>query len=548
MCRAIIAFSLRHRGLVLGVAALVLTYGAFVLRRLPVDVFPDLNRPTVTLLTESPGIAPEEVEPRVTFPIETAMRGLAGVRRVRSQTAFGLSVVHVEFDWSMEIYRARQLISERLGGLAEVLPPGVVPVMGPISSIMGEILLVGVVGADGVSPLELRDAADWSVRPRLLTVAGVSQVIVIGGARRELHVRARPLDLQRLGVSISTLEESVERANRAVGGGVLRVGASEVVVRGLARIVEPAQLSASILGDEDARGLRIGDVADVEWAGPLAPRGTAGVDARDAVVLSIQKQPGADSIVVSAEVDRALDGLRASLPKGITLNAGLFRQERFIRESVNNVEEALRDGAILVAIILFLFLLNFRTTFITLTAIPLSFVTSILVFHAFGLSIDTMTLGGLSVALGEVVDDAIVDIENVFRRLKQNRASATPRPALRVVLDASNEVRSSIVLATLTVIIVFLPLFFLESLEGRLFRPLGVAYVVSILASLLVSLTVTPVLSSLLLPRTRRVPRPRIEGGRSAHPRLRTPFPLADRRGRGPRARRRRRPLLANRI
>ena len=514
MFRAIIAFSLRRRGLVLGVAAIVLVYGAFVLRRIPVDVFPDLNRPTVTLLTEAPGLAPEEVEPRVTFPVETAMRGLPGVEHVRSQTAIGLSVVRVEFGWGTEIYRARQLVTERLGGLVESLPPGIVPTMGPISSLMGEILLVGVTGpgaadpAAGDSPLALRDVADWTIRPRLLSVPGVSQVIVMGGARRELHVRARPLDLQRLGVSLSTLVEAVERANRSSGGGVLRVGASEVVVRALARVVEPEQLAAAVLGDDDPRRLRVGDVADVLWSGPLAPRGTAGVNGHDAVVLSVQKQPGADTIAVTAAVDRALDGLRSSLPAGTAVNANLFRQERFIHESVQNVEHALRDGAILVALVLFLFLWNFRTTFITLTAIPLSFVTSVLVFHAFGLTIDTMTLGGLSVALGEVVDDAIVDIENVFRRLKQNRASDAPRSALRVVLDASNEVRTSIVLATATVIVVFLPLFFLESLEGRLFRPLGVAYVVSILASLLVSLTVTPALSSLLLPRAKATGRP----------------------------------------
>ncbi len=503
MFRRIIAFSLAHRGLVVGVAALLVVYGGIVLASLPVDVFPDLNRPTVTVLTEVPGLAPEEIEPRVTFLVESAMGGLPGVERVRSQTAAGLSVVWVEFDWGTEIYRDRQLVAEKLGLLGETLPPGVTPVMGPVTSIMGEILLVGVVGDEKTSEMVLRSTADWVIRPRLLTVRGVSQVIAMGGARQELHVRARPADLVRNRVSVRELEEAVAAANRASGGGVLTTGSREWVVRNLGRILAPEELSSSVLATREGRALRIGDVADVAWEGPVAPRGTAGVGGKPGVVLSVQKQPGADTVDVSRGVDRALAELAPSLPAGVTVNPHLFRQERFIRASITNLEEALRDGGILVAIVLFLFLLNFRTTLITLTAIPLSFVTALIVFKAFGIGINTMTLGGFAVAIGELVDDAIVDLENVFRRIRENRALPAPRPFLRVVLDASNEVRSSIVLATLAVILVFLPLFAMSGIEGRLFQPLGVAYIVAILGSLVVSLTLTPVLASLLLPKSK---------------------------------------------
>ena len=500
MFRRIIAFSLAHRGLVVGAAALLVVYGGIVLASLPVDVFPDLNRPTVTVMTEVPGLAPEEIEPRVTFLIESAMGGLPGVERVRSQTAAGLSVVYVEFDWGTEIYRDRQLVAEKLGLLREALPAGVTPAMGPVTSIMGEILLVGVVGDEKTSDMLLRSTADWVIRPRLLTVRGVSQVIAIGGARQELHVRARPSDLVKNRISIRDLEQAVADANRASGGGVLATGSREWVVRNLGRVAGPEELAASVLTTREGRSLRIGDVADVAWEGPVAPRGTAGVGAKSGVILSVQKQPGADTVEVSRGVDEALVELRAALPAGVRVNPELFRQERFIRASISNLEEALRDGAILVTIVLFLFLLNFRTTFITLTAIPLSFVTALLVFKAFGIGINTMTLGGFAVAIGELVDDAIVDLENVFRRLRENRALPQPRPFLRVVLDASNEVRSSIVLATVAVILVFLPLFAMSGIEGRLFQPLGIAYIVAILGSLVVSLTLTPVLASLLLP------------------------------------------------
>ncbi len=503
MFRHILAMSLKHRGPVLGAAGLLLVYGAIVLASLPVDVFPDLNRPTVSILTEAPGLAPEEIEPRITFLIESAMGGLPGVERIRSQTAVGLSVVHVEFEWSTDGYRDRQLVAEKLALLRETLPAGVAPAMGPITSVMGEILLVGLEGGGVVGPMDLRSVADWVIRPRLLTVRGVSQVLSMGGERKEMHVRARPSDLVRYGVGLRELEEAVQAANRASGGGVVESGRSELVVRNLGRITRPEELAASVLLAHDGRSLRIGDVATVAWEGPVAPRGTAGVNGRPGVVLSVQKQPGADTVEVSAGVDHALAELRATLPRGITIDANLFRQERFIRTSIGNLKEALRDGGILVALVLFLFLLNLRTTFITLVAIPLSFVTALLVFKAFGIGINTMTLGGFAVAIGELVDDAIVDLENVFRRLRENRHAGTPRPALAVILDASNEVRSSIVLATLAVILVFLPLFALSGIEGRLFQPLGIAYIVAILGSLVVSLTVTPVLASLLLPRSK---------------------------------------------
>jgi len=501
--RHVIAFSLERRGLVLGVAALLIVYGGIVLSTLPVDIFPDLNRPTVSVLTEVPGLAPEEIEPRVTFPIESSMGGLPGVERIRSQTAVGLSVVHVEFEWGTDVYRDRQLVAEKLALLREALPDGVAPAMGPVTSIMGEILLVGVQGDDRVSALDLRSTADWLLRPRLLAVKGVAQVIAMGGERKEMHVRARTSDLARYGVTLQELQEAVKNANRASGGGVVDAGRSELVIRNLGRISTPEELARSTFPRRAGPPVRIGDVATVAWEGPVSPRGNAGVNGRPGVILSVQKQPGADTVEVSKAVDRALAELGPSLPPGVTVDPHLFRQERFIRASIANLEEALRDGGILVALVLFLFLLNLRTTFITLVAIPLSFVTALLVFKAFGIGINTMTLGGFAVAIGELVDDAVVDLENVFRRLRENRQLAAPRPALAVVLDASNEVRTSIVLATLAVILVFLPLFALSGIEGRLFQPLGVAYIVAILGSLLVSLTVTPALASLLLPKSK---------------------------------------------
>ncbi|MDP2313037.1 MAG: efflux RND transporter permease subunit [Pseudomonadota bacterium] len=500
MFNALIRLSLQNRLFVLVVAAVVLAWGGWTAARLPVDVFPDLNRPTVTLLTEAGGLSPEEVELLVTLPIETSMNGAPGVERVRSQSAVGLSVVWVEFDWDVDIYRARQQVAERTAQVAESLPEGVVPTMGPVSSIMGEILLIGVVSPEGTVPgPELRSLADWTLRPRLLSIGGISQVIAIGGGVEQLHVEVHPDRLAQRGLTLGEVREAAAGAQGSTTGGFLEQQSQEYVVRNLARTADPAAIGDTVVALKDGVPVTLADVADVR-RGVGTMRGDAGVNGRPAVILSVQKQPGTDTIMLTEQVEHALDELRRGLPPGVDV-VPLFRQADFIEASVANVEEALRDGAILVTIILVLFLLNVRTTAITLTAIPLSMVVAALALQAFGLTINTMTLGGLAVAIGELVDDAIVDVENVYRRLRENRALPTPRPPLRVILDASVEVRSSIVFSTILVILVFIPLFALSGIEGRLFAPLGIAYIASILASMVVSLTVTPVLASYLLPR-----------------------------------------------
>ncbi len=500
MFNALIRFSLQNRLFVLVVAAVVLAWGGWTAARLPVDVFPDLNRPTVTLLTEAGGLSPEEVELLVTRPVETAMNGAPGVERVRSQSAVGLSVVWVEFDWDVDIYRARQQVAERTAQVAESLPEGVVPTMGPVSSIMGEILLIGVVSPDGTVPgPELRSLADWTLRPRLLSIGGISQVIAIGGGVEQLHVEVHPDRLAERGLTLAEVRDAAAGAQGSTTGGFLEQQSQEYVVRNLARTADPAAIGDAVVAMKDGVPVTLSDVADVR-RGVGTMRGDAGVNGKPAVVLSVQKQPGTDTIALTEQVEHALDELRRGLPPGVEV-VPLFRQADFIEASVANVEEALRDGAILVTIILVLFLLNVRTTAITLTAIPLSMVVAALALKGFGLTINTMTLGGLAVAIGELVDDAIVDVENVYRRLRENRALPNPRPSLRVILDASVEVRSSIVFSTILVILVFIPLFALSGIEGRLFAPLGIAYIASILASMIVSLTITPVLASYLLPK-----------------------------------------------
>ena len=499
----LITFSLKNRLLVIAAAAFILVYGTYSLLRLPVDVFPDLNRPTVTVMTEAAGLAPEEVEALVTVPLERAMNGAPGVERVRSSSGVGLSVVHVELDWSTDIYRDRQLIAERLAGLAEQLPKGVVPQMGPVASIMGEIMLIGVQG-NGIPPMELRTQADWVIRPRLLTLPGVAQVIPIGGEVRQIHVTIDPAKLAAMKLSLDDVARAVKEANANATGGYVDRRGLEFLVRIIGRARNEADIAGAVIAVRDAIPVTLGQVATVR-EGARVKRGDASIDAEPATILSVQKQPGADTVELTKRIDAAVAELQKTMPPGITINARLFRQATFIESAIHNVVEGLRDGAILVTIVLFLFLLNFRTTAITLTAIPLSFIVTALVFRAFGLSVNTMTLGGLAVAIGELVDDAIVDVENVFRRLRENRRLESPRPAIDVIRDASSEVRNSIVFATILVVLVFLPLFALSGIEGRLFAPLGVAYIVSILASLVVSLTVTPALCSYLLPSMKRM-------------------------------------------
>ncbi len=499
--RAILKWALQNRLIVVALAALLLVWGAYVAINLPVDVLPDLNKPTVTIMTEASGLAPEEVETLVSFPIETAMNGVPGVSRVRSQSGIGLSIIYVEFDWGTDVYRNRQLVAEKLSQAKEQLPPDVLPSLAPISSIMGEILLVSVSSKSGkTDPLDVRTLADWTIRPRLLTIGGVAQVINIGGGVKQYQVLVTPEKLKQFGVTIEEVSKALEKSNSNSTGGFVDAQSQEYLVRNLGRFYSVDELKQTVVAYRNNTAVKIGDVANVEF-GARIKRGDAGANGKPAVIMSIQKQPGTSTLDLTQKIDGALKELQASLPEDVEINANLFRQANFISTSISNVVEALRDGSILVVIVLFLFLLNFRTTFITLTAIPLSFVITFLIFQALGVSINTMTLGGLAVAIGELVDDAIVGVENVFRRLGENRRLEQPRSALTVVFEASMEIRSSIVFATFIVALVFIPLFMLTGVEGKLLAPLGLAYITSLVASLFVSLTVTPVLSYYLLPK-----------------------------------------------
>ncbi|MBK8270641.1 MAG: efflux RND transporter permease subunit [Planctomycetes bacterium] len=508
MLNAIIKFSLHNRVLVLAAAAILAAYGLFNATRLPTDVLPDLNRPTVTVLTEAPGLAPEEVETQVTFHLETALNGAVGVERVRSTSGLGLSVVYVEFAWGTDIRYDRQVVQERLNQVAEKLPPGVIPLMGPVSSIMGEIMLVGL-RSDTLTPMDVRSLADWRIRPALLSVAGVAQVTIMGGDVKQFQVLADPEKLRRYDLTLSELQEALEKANENSGGGFIVGASQEFVVRNLGRVSSVGDIEDSLVATRMSEGVAlpiyVKDVANVREGGAPIKRGDGSMNARPAVIMAIQKQPGADTRELTDRIDAAFEDLRPSMPNDVVINTDLFRQSHFIESAIENVLEALRDGSILVVIVLIFFLMNVRTTLITLTALPLSLLITALVFKMFGESINTMTLGGIAVAIGELVDDAVVDVENVFRRLRENRQSQQPRPAIDVVFEASSEVRSSIVYGTAIVLLVFLPLFALAGIEGRLFQPLAIAYIVSILASLVVSLTVTPAMAYYLLPNMKRM-------------------------------------------
>ena len=562
MLNAIIRFALHNRLLVVALATFMLAYGGWQAYQLPIDVFPNLNRPRVVIMTEAPGLAPEEVETLITFPLETSLNGATGVQDVRSSSGVGLSVIYVEFDWNTNIYNDRQIVNERMALVADRLPTGVQPQLAPISSIMGQILIVGMyVEAESpesrdesqrgvplaldsrpstpgspTSAMELRTLADWVVRQRLLTISGVSQVITMGGERKQFQVLVDPNEMLRYGVTLDEVKTALRESNQNTAGGYLdQQGPNELLVRSLGRVRTVEEIGHVVVKHRGGQSVRLSQVATIV-EGPQTKRGDSSAyvrvespESRDksqnelansppaldtppsalrfsggrSVVLTINKQPNADTREVTEAVQAALRDLQGSLPKDVHVLPHLYEQKEFIDLSIENVVEALRDGSILVVVILFLFLLNFRTTFITLTAIPLSIVITALVFKAFGLSINTMTLGGLAVAIGELVDDAIVGVENVFRRLRENRHLPNPKNSLLVVYQASCEVRNPIVYGTMIVVLVFIPLFALSGMEGRLFAPLGVAYIVSIVSSLLVSLTVTPVLSYWLLSQSR---------------------------------------------
>ncbi len=502
MMDGVIRWSLKNRLFVVVAAIALSIYGAITAAGMPIDVFPDLTAPTVTILTEAHGLAPQEVEALVTFPLESSVNGATGVRRVRSASGIGISVVWVEFDWGTDIFIARQTVNEKLQLVASQIPPGIgSPTLAPISSIMGEILFLSL-KSDRHSPLEIRSTADWVIRKRLLSIPGVAQVIPIGGGVKQFQVLVAPEKLQAFNVSLQEVMKALKGSNQNSSGGFLVQGAQERLIRVLGRVGSKEDVERTVVAVREGVPVVVGQIAQVV-VGPAIKRGEGSSNAEPAVILGVLKQPGANTLDLTRKIDRNLDEIQRMLPEGMKIDRQLFRQSDFIETAISNVSSALRDGAILVAIILFLFLLNFRTTLISLAALPISLVVSVLAMKAAGVTINTMTLGGLTISIGALVDDAIIDVENVFRRLRENRVrpEAERRPSIEVIYEASREIRASIVFATLIVMLVFVPIFFLSGVEGRLLAPLGFAYLVAIAASLLVALTLTPALCSYVLPR-----------------------------------------------
>lgn len=502
----LIQWALGNRALVVVAALLLTAFGIHTATRMPVDVFPDLTAPTVTVITEAHGMSPTEVETQITFPIETAVNGASGVRRVRSATAVGISVVWVEFEWGTDIRNARQIVSEKIGGVVADLPPeGERPTLAPQSSIMGEILFLSL-SSEQHSPAELRSYAEVSLRRRLLAVPGVSQVTPIGGGDKQFQVVLNPAQLQAHNVTLNQVIRALEAGNENVSAGIINERGAEWLVTGVGRVHSLDDIGATVVAAQRGVPTLVRDLGEVK-VGEAQKRGEGSAMGKPAVILGIQKQPGANTLELTRRLDAVLADVTAKLPPGMKLKTDIFRQADFISVSVRNVQTALLEGIVLVTIIVLLFLANFRATLITLTAIPLSLVTAVLALKGFGASINTMTLGGMAIAIGALVDDAVIDVENVFRRLRENhhQPDGKRRPTLQVVFDASVEIRSSIVFATLIIALVFIPIFFLAGVEGRLLQPLGVAYLVALSASLVVAVTVTPVLCYFLLPKSQGV-------------------------------------------
>ena len=506
--KRIMQWSIDHHWIVIGLSALLFVAGAWTARQMPIDVFPDLTAPTVTILTEGHGMAPEEMESLVTFPIESAINGASGVRRVRSATAVGIAVVWVEFDWGTDIFMARQLVSEKLALVGGTLPRQVnQPVLAPVSSIMGEILFFAI-SSDQDDPLTLRTIADTTVRRRLLAVPGVSQVTPIGGAERQFQVVAHPDALRANNVTLTELLDAARGASENTSAGVYTEGAQEYVLEAIGRVRSAQEIGETVIALRGDRSVLVRDVADVR-EGAAFKRGEGSRSGKPAVIVGVQKQPGANTIEVTARLDRALDTLQQELPSGTTIDRRIFRQSDFIEVAIDNVIRALRDGGILVVVVVLIFLANLRASAITLTAMPLSLAAAVLALRAFGASINTMTLGGMAIAIGALVDDAIIDVENVVRRLRENHARppAEQLPASVIVREATLEIRSSIVFATVIIVMVFLPVFGLEGIEGRLLSPLAFAYIVALLASLAVAIVVTPALCFAFLPSSASIQR-----------------------------------------
>lgn len=502
MIDAILRWSLSHRLVVLVAAAMMLLWGAYTTARMPVDVFPDLTAPTVTVITEGHGMAPEELEVRVTFPIESTLNGAPGVRRVRSATGVGISIIYAEFDWGTDVFRARQIVSEKLQLVRDTLPAEVeAPVLAPISSIMGEILFLAVTTQEQGTPMQARTFADFTLRRRLLSIAGVSQVIVTGGERKQFEVVLRPERLAAYRITVDEVVRALAETNASVSAGFINQGGQEYLVHGVGRVRTPEDVGETLVVQRGEQPILIRQLGEVRTGAALR-RGEGSYSGSPAVIVGIQKQPGANTLDLTRRIDQELDEIAHTMPPGLHIQRNVFRQAGFIEVAVHNVFAALRECVFLVLLIVLAFLASGRASAITIVAIPLSLTTAVFALSAFGATLNTMTLGGMAIAVGELVDDAVIDVENVVRRLRENAAApaAQRQTALSVVLAASREIRSSIVFATLVVVLVFLPLFFLSGVEGRLLSPLGVAYVVSLAASLFVAVTVTPVLCSFLLP------------------------------------------------
>lgn len=503
MLNNIIRFSLKNRIVVLVSAILLVVFGIYTAKTMDVDVFPDLNAPTVVVMTEAGGMAPEEVERLVTFPLETAVNGATDVRRVRSSSTTGFSIVWVEFNWGMDIYRARQIVSEKMAEVRDQLPENVGnPTLGPQSSILGELMFVAIT-ADSTSLRDLRTLADWTIRPRLLATGGVAQVSVLGGELREYQILLDPARMKHYGVGLNDVLTAVNGMNQNTSGGVLYEYGNEYIVRGVRSTTDLSEMGKSLVKRVNGMPVMLRDIAEVKIGDKAPKMGVASLKGKPCVVMTVTKQPNTSTLDLSKQIDAALLDVQKSLPKDVSLTTDVYRQERFITSSIDNVKKSLYEGGFFVVIVLFLFLMNVRTTVISLVTIPVSLVVSIVTLHLLGLTINTMSLGGMAIAIGSLVDDAIVDVENVFKRLRENRLlpEEQQRPLLTVIFEASREVRMPILSSTLIIIVSFIPLFFLTGMEGRLLAPLGIAFITALCASTVVALTLTPVLCSFLLGR-----------------------------------------------
>lgn len=486
--------------MVIVASVLLMVVGTYTASRMEVDVFPDLTAPTVVVLTEAHGMAPDEVEKLVTFPIETSVNGATNVRRVRSSSSAGISIVWVEFEWGTDIYKARQIVNEKMTTVSEKLPSGVGnPVMAPNSSIMGEIMLISVT-ADSTSKMDLRTLADWTLRPRLLATGGVSQVVIIGGEYKQYQILASPQKMKHYNVSLNELLKASEEANKNAAGGFMNEFSNEYIVRGIGRTNDINELGKSVIKTHNGEPIKIEDVAEVK-IGASTKIGDGSLKGSPAVIMTVMKQPNTNTLLLTDKIDEAILDMQKSLPKDIHINTKIFRQADFINASISNIKKTLIEGSIFVVIILFMFLMNWRATFISLLALPISLLVALLTLKWLGFTINTMSLGGMAIAVGDLVDDAIIDVENVFRRLKENalKPEAERENKMKVIFDASTEIRSSVINATFIIIVAFVPLFFLSGMEGRLLAPLGVAFIVALFASLIVAITLTPVLCSFML-------------------------------------------------